>query len=135
MKTARLFNCLYCHRQVKICSACDRGNIYCGPQCSRQARQSAMLKAGQRYQNTLRGKLKHALRQKRYRERQNQKVTHQSSPKKPHKRPLAPPDNTITIGLICDFCQKQVSNYLRLDFLHQDQHARHKLKSAIAQAP
>jgi hypothetical protein len=27
---ARLFNCARCHRQVVICSRCDRGNLYCG---------------------------------------------------------------------------------------------------------
>jgi hypothetical protein len=35
---ARLFNCARCHRQVVICSRCDRGNLYCGSQCAQSAR-------------------------------------------------------------------------------------------------
>jgi hypothetical protein len=77
--SARIFNCLRCHCQVIICSHCDRGNIYCGSICSQEARLKSVRAAGKRYQNTFRGKLKHARRQKRYRERKLKKVTHHTS--------------------------------------------------------
>lgn len=80
--------------------------------------------AGARYQKTLRGKQKHALRQKRYRQRQmeaSEIVTHQSSPAAPdndllptetqnNKKPLAPTDRG---SMICHFCSKNCSKFLR----------------------
>ena len=73
---ARLLNCIRCHKQVRICSTCDRGNIYCGSECSVPARRELERAAGARYQKSYKGRLKHAARQQRYREREKQKVTH-----------------------------------------------------------
>ncbi|MFZ3119313.1 MAG: hypothetical protein WA159_13445 [Variovorax sp.] len=36
--TSRLFNCAGCRRQCLICSACDRGQRYCGSACAQTAR-------------------------------------------------------------------------------------------------
>lgn len=77
--TARLFNGARCHRQVAICSHCDRGNRYCGRRCARAARRESLRAAGRRYQNGRRGRHRHAARQRRYRQRR-EKVTHQGSP-------------------------------------------------------
>ncbi len=85
-KSARLFNCARCHRQVVICSDCDRGNMYCGSGCAQLTRSESVRSAGRRYQNSSRGRFSHAARQRRYRQRQKQKVTHQGSP------PQAPND-------------------------------------------
>ena len=135
MNTARLFNCVRCHRQVAICSTCDRGNIYCGPQCSRPARQASMREAAKRYQNTHRGRMKHALRQQRYRQRQIEKVTHQGSPDDTDKAPSELPADGLTTGIICHFCKKRVSNYLRLDFLRHGSWRQVTALSAQPQAP
>ncbi len=46
-----------------ICTHCDRGQRYCGEQCSRLARRESMREAGRRYQQTPDGRAKHAVRQ------------------------------------------------------------------------
>ena len=83
---ARLFNCAFCGHQVVLCRRCDCGHIYCSPHCSGRARRRSVRLAGLRYQNSRRGRHKHAERQRRYRERcrvrnpaapaSMQKVTH-----------------------------------------------------------
>lgn len=129
---ARLFNCVRCHQQTLICSCCDRGNIYCSAKCSQAARKGSVLAAGRRYQNSLKGRLKHAARQRRYRERKkectylkNEKVTHQGSPI-PSANDLLPPEcDKPAIGALstqmnqnrCHFCHKHCSDFVRLGFL------------------
>ena len=65
----RLFNCAHCDRQVVLCPRCDYGNMYCSPPCRETARRRAQRLSGQRYQDSLPGRRKHAQRQKRYRQR------------------------------------------------------------------
>lgn len=80
--TPRLFLCALCYEQTIICTHCDRGNIYCGFFCSFTARKSALREAGLRYQRSIKGRLNHALRQRRYMQRQRDfknKMTHQGS--------------------------------------------------------
>ena len=67
--TARLFLCALCHCQVVLCRRCDHGNIYCSPGCGAEARRRSLRRAGRRYQDSRRGRHKHAERQRRYRER------------------------------------------------------------------
>ena len=84
--TARLFNCVCCLRQVVLCPRCDHGNIYCSRRCGGTARRHSQRLSGQRYQDSHRGRHKHAERQRRYRDRRRrrapenrasgQKVTH-----------------------------------------------------------
>lgn len=76
--SARFYLCARCRAQVLICRRCDRGNIYCSPSCSGTARRTAIRAAGKRYRNSLAGRIKHAERTRRYRER-HKKVTHQGS--------------------------------------------------------
>ena len=79
-KSARLFNCARCLKQVIICSHCDRGNLYCGPACSQQARAQNHRIANQIYQKSLRGRHKNAERQRRYQKLKKNKITDQGSP-------------------------------------------------------
>jgi hypothetical protein len=126
--SARLFHCAGCHGQVIICRHCDRGHRYCSRECARLARQTSRLAAAQRYQTSRRGRHQHARRQQVYRQRQQKKVTHQSSPLpaaddllpprsrewvKPKKRSTRPDD------IRCDFCGRRCSRFLRRGFLHQ----------------
>lgn len=76
---ARQFACERCRALVRICSCCDRGQIYCPGSCAREARYQAQRAAGQRYQASRRGRVCHAARARRYRARQKN-VTHQGSP-------------------------------------------------------
>src|SRR3990167_4409455 len=139
MEDYRLYNCLLCHQQVKICSHCDRGNVYCSL-CAHKARIQALRAAGRRYQNTYQGKLNHAKRQQRYRERQKNKqkiVTHHT---------FGPPDISASSEQIlqeidteqiktvekqeisrCHFCYREVSAFLRIDFIHQSTAKRYFL--------
>ncbi|MCP4379379.1 MAG: hypothetical protein GY794_24810 [bacterium] len=134
---ARLYNCVRCHHQVTICSHCDRGNIYCGKSCADSARRTSLGAAGRRYQNTHRGRLKHAERQRRYRTK-HKKVTHQGSPEAPSNDPLSTrseaPSSVADVediegvegvkgvgdeAIRCHFCGRLCSDYLRLDYLHR----------------
>lgn len=114
----RLFNCLRCHAQVIICSDCDRGNVYCSSNCSELVRRESMCEAGKRYQQSQRGKQHHAARQKRYREREIKKVTHQGS----HSTAvspdcLCPQSDPDVINNACHFCGQHTTPYLRPCFL------------------
>ena len=129
--SSRLFNCALCACQAIICSFCDRNNIYCSFECAYQARIESLRKAGKRYQNSLRGRHKHASRQKRYRWRLANKVTHHSSNTspasdllsaacEPEKHPSEP-----TAGIICcSFCGKVCSPFVRFSFLHRQNERR-----------
>lgn len=123
--SARLFNCARCRAQVIICSDCDRNNIYCSRRCSVISRKKSQQAAGQRYQNSRRGQLKHADRQRHYRERQKEKVTHHSSPVLPRNDLLLPElykqaaclAHSVTHDVHCHFCKRFVFVFLRTGFL------------------
>ena len=88
-RPARLYVCARCRAQVVLCSRCDRGNRYCGRACRRAAREAAQRLAAQRYQRSWRGRIAHAQRSRRWRQRRcaaaggapddAQNVTHQGS--------------------------------------------------------
>ena len=129
-RSARLFLCSRCRAQTKICSCCDRGQEYC-TDCAAPARQEAQRRASERYQLSFQGRLKHAARQRRYRERkrlENEKVTHQGCSKSivvlaPQIIPLPgnePVNQSALIKetiVICDCCNQVFSPFLRRDFL------------------
>ena len=72
--------CVRCGCQVVVCGYCDRGQIYCDGDCSRQARRQTLHGAGRRWQRTPHGRRMHAARMARYRARQREIVTHHGSP-------------------------------------------------------
>lgn len=65
--SCRLFLCGRCHRQVVICRRCDRGQIYCGPECALEVRRRNQREARRRYQASDRGRRMHAERSRQYR--------------------------------------------------------------------
>jgi len=75
----RLYSCARCAEQVRICRRCDRGNRYCAGECARTRRCESLRRAGARYQRSHRGACGHAARQRAWRSRRAQKVTHQGS--------------------------------------------------------
>jgi len=124
-QSARLFICARCHNQVMICRDCDRGHIYCASSCAKKARQLSLRAAGARYQQTRRGKFNHAQRQKRYRTRFMQKMTHQTS-KTPSNHAVISlqPREQVTQGaapkignIYCHFCRQCCNPYVRMHFL------------------
>ena len=131
-ESARQFLCARCHILVYICQWCDRGNIYCGKTCSIPARKNALKAANQRYWRSPRGKLKAALRQKKYRAAQLKLkiVTYQGSPDPPENdvlltelketpRELAQTKDTESI--LCVFCDRTCGDFVRIDFLSRKQ--------------
>lgn len=76
----RLYSCRRCAQQVRICRRCDRGHQYCAADCARVRRRESLRRAGARYQMSYRGASRHAARQRVWRARQMQKVTHHGSP-------------------------------------------------------
>lgn len=129
-RSGRLYSCAGCHRQVIICSHCDRGNIYCSGGCAERSRREKQRDAAKRYQSSHNGRKLHAQRQQQYRQRQREKVTHQGSPeliaydllitaqKEVVGRPKIPFFTKIT-GIICHFCGRHCSDLLRWSFLHR----------------
>lgn len=121
----RLYLCTHCRKQVVICSDCDRGNIYCFDGCAPLARKKSLQLAALRYQNSSQGKHRHAARQRQYRLRQKQKVTHQGSIKTTPTASLrqankSPNADMIVGGLErCHCCGSGVSHFFRPDYLHQ----------------
>lgn len=123
--TPRLFSCARCHTQTVICSYCDRGQIYCGSGCSKAARLLSCRSAERRYQRTPGGKMKHALRQRRYRARLRTKVTDHSSKTPAQNGLLQPVKNKAKEAVMshgdidrrCCFCKKTVPPWFRNGFL------------------
>ena len=124
MNTPRLYLCALCLCQVMICSHCDHGNIYCPGSCAEIVRKTSLKAAGKRYQDTRRGRTKHAARQSRYRAR-CKKVTHQGSPLSPSNALLMTHPEAVSAvaaaqdgEIRCAFCNRLCSDFLRLGFLH-----------------
>lgn len=124
--SSRLYQCLRCHSPIVICHRCDRGQRYCALGCSKKARVVSQKRASKKYQATRQGRFNNAARQRRFRARQKQKVTHHSSLQIPHyavltrqlsapKRPPERPKHTATIR--CHHCGEVCSPFLRHDFI------------------
>jgi hypothetical protein len=121
--SARLFVCARCRAQVIVCRRCDRGQIYCGGDCSLLAHQTSMRVAGQRYQRTRHGRFAHAERMRRYRSRNN-KVTHQGSAEPAADALLALTSTTSATVAVsahatpeagyCHFCHSVCAGFVRL---------------------
>ena len=128
---SRLFYCALCLTQTTICSHCDRGQLYCSAECSQSARKKSCNEAGLRYQKTFKGRMKHALRQRQYRARKREKVTHHGSQSNTLTALLQQVLNRAKKMLImqgngditCCFCKKPSSCWLRTEFLrHSPKH-------------
>ena len=126
--SARLFHCARCHCQIILCRYCDRGNVYCANGCADQARSESLRRAAKRYRSTRRGRHNNADRQRRFRARRREKVTHQGSPAvvglvlllfvcnalESHQQDERPSTQT---ALYCHLCQRECDPFLRRGFL------------------
>jgi len=125
---------------VSICGRCDRGNIFCAKQCAALSRRQSLRRAGARYQRAHRGARHHAARQRAWRERQLEKVTHlgcastgtlftmsitvdmaaleltdaPSAPHRPLEAPGKAPCSPQRITGRCDFCHAPLPLFTRL---------------------
>ena len=126
--SARLFHCARCHCQVILCRYCDRGNVYCATGCADHARTTSLRRAAKRYSATRRGRHSNADRQRRFRARQREKVTHQGSPPRLGLVLLLLTENAWESHqederdctervLYCHVCHRECVPFLRRDFL------------------
>jgi hypothetical protein len=148
----RLFLCAEpaCRVQVVICSDCDRGHIYCAD-CAQHARRRSQHEAGRRYQASSRGRIKHAERSRRWRERQNgareNKVTHHGSPPDRSAALLSVDPVVVEQRLFldnqrsahewrwyCMRCGRRCSAHVRQDFLRR-RVRRHRRKGPESDDP
>lgn len=129
--TGRLYLCARCRAQVVICKPCDRGQRFCTRECARATRREQVREAGRHYQDSRRGRLAHALRQARYRERR-QKVTHRGSLTPPANDVLQSSSNDVAIAVEnivevaatscafqCARCGRSLSPFVRRDFIRR----------------
>ena len=122
---ARMFHCAGCHCQVILCRYCDRGNVYCANGCAGHARSVSLRRAARRYRSTGRGRHGNADRQRRYRSRQREKVTHQGSPRVVSlvlllcalERDREDERYHPETALYCHVCQRECDPFLRRGFL------------------
>ncbi len=141
--TTRLYQCVFCHVQVIICRKCDRGNIYCANGCANRVRTISLRLARARYQSTLKGRHLNAARQARYRKNHQKKVTDQGSLptvqyvsiKSLENKPEKTENGQQNTVLICCFCKKPISAWIRNDFLRRRGHKELTGLQASPQAP
>lgn len=126
--SARQCLCARCRVAFLICRRCDRGQRYCGPHCATTARRERRRASNRRDQNTFRGRLFHARRQHRLRERQ-QKVTDQGSVAGVRDGVLAPGRAVSGVDGMnrrpfpspswphCHFCGHRCTQWVRFRFL------------------
>jgi hypothetical protein len=95
----RLYHCGRCRTPVRLCSLCDRGNIYCFQGCAAIRRTESLRRARRKYQATPKGRAKNAARQCRHR-RRRPGVTDQGSP---------PPKGSPTLAAPAPLCVSERS--------------------------
>lgn len=125
--SSRLYHCCRCHAQVIICTRCDHGQRYCAGECRHEARSESLKRSGKKYQSSRAGRFNNADRQRRFRERKKQKVTHHGSTQKClHvllKTRLTQTEKTQKpwlsgCTLHCHHCGAVCEPFLRHDFLY-----------------
>jgi hypothetical protein len=126
-----------CQAQVLLCRQCDRGQQYCGRECSNQARRERRREAAQRYQRSSRGRQLHVERSRRWRARQQVaaapltdatenedagSVTHQGC----FAAQVDGPASAATVPAVaaplrwrCSCCRQPLTPYVRLGFLRR----------------
>ena len=105
-----------------VCSACERGQVYCSLPCREQARRAQCRAANLRHQQSPEGRLDHRDHQRRHRARHAERVTDHTYAAASAYATLAPPARaalrtpllpvTRTLspawpGLVCHFCGRR----------------------------
>ena len=130
--TGRLYSCQRCRTQVIICSRCDRGQRYCDSACAQNARAISLKRAAKKHQSSRTGRFNNAARQRRFRQRLKQKVTHHGSLtlvlrdllKNKLERPqIVQKPMSIDDTLFCCHCGSACQPFLRQDF-QKSRHTR-----------
>ena len=139
--SARTYNCAWCQTQVRVCTPCDRGQRYCCAKCRHQSRLRSQRRASACYQSSRCGRINHARRQQRYRDRrQEQIVTHQGS-QDPSVSDVLTPELEVAQGPVCrglptwhcHWCARSVASVVRRNWLRHattEEPVIHRMKAA-----
>jgi hypothetical protein len=76
---SRVFKCKRCGQEARICRRCDRGNVYCGKACRKEARLETWRRSGAKSRKKERTRILHKMAQQRYLENRGKKMTQQGS--------------------------------------------------------
>ena len=102
--------CALCVEMFFVCRGCERGQVYCGEACSKEARRQKCREYNRDYQDGRQGRLNHAKRQQAYLRRKilaraSKKVTDHSLVRRLFSDKLAPkqPDRVHSVYR-CWFC-------------------------------
>lgn len=79
LPSSRVFECANCSKQIRICTLCDSGQSDCSDVCNIIRLRKFWCKASAKYQDTHKGRKKHAARQARYHaglKKKSKKMTH-----------------------------------------------------------
>jgi hypothetical protein len=136
---------------VLLCSRCDRGQRYCGRTCSGAARRHSRREAARRYQRSRAGRMAHAARSRRWRQRRAGRdfqapaaseacvtnfVTHQGSPmpqldaplpsseQASEREPVAASPTPSPIAAHCRRCAARLPPWVRQGFLRHGRACR-----------
>ena len=138
VESHRMFTCARCHKQIVICTRCDRSNRYCSDKCSDAALKESWRRASARYQSTERGRIKHKVRHQRYLQRQEE-MTHKGISQVPVELRISPRATDFDVAhqevkddeetmrgpglapaptpIRCHFCGRACGSFTRLGFL------------------
>lgn len=93
---SRISFCPQCRAQFAVCQSCERGQVYCGQPCARQARCASLQAIRSRYRRSPEGKAAHRDQERQRRQRRRSEprqvefVGDQSSPTAPRLVTLVP---------------------------------------------
>ncbi len=85
---SRMFNCLHCGKLTFVCHRCDRGQIYCGSQCSSAGRRTSLHRLRRQYAKSERGRQATRMQQARCRAVLLSKTKRVRKPSKSSNRPV-----------------------------------------------
>jgi len=93
VRKGRRFTCGICHREVWVCTRCDRRRKYCSAECRHEARRRSNRRARKRFQEKEAGRLGNARRQREWYQRQ--KISAEKTENLTHPYSSAPPAPAI----------------------------------------
>lgn len=124
----RLRRCGVCEISFCLCQACDRGHWYCSRSCSQAARKLSRRRAAKSYRASEIGREKHAVAQRRYRQKRRRASTSEIYQSSAISEPSLDPAPSLADGGLkidaqcagttarrmsqCQFCRRAVDAFM-----------------------
>ncbi len=103
-------HCRICSKDFSVCRKCWRGQSYCSPSCSKEARRLSRNESQKKYRESRKGKFKQSQHQDRFRSKKdNKKIVSDHSSKVEPLQLKSTPDLTI-----CICCGSRISELIPL---------------------